>query len=253
MADGAAVGGESTAGGSLGQMVLAVVRSGVLGLSSLFAIGIWLNVLLVVAGGDGIGTMLQSGLGVVALGLGTGTVALLFMLGRGYDISYIDLALPSKRDWGYVVGGVVSIFVILMAISILLSQLGIGTADHSIEQTARQGNAEILLLFIPLSWLIIGPGEELLYRNIIQKSLYETFSEYGALVVASGIFALAHVLAYAPGSTLTELAGTLTVIFFLSLVLGFTYLKTRNLVVSALIHGTFDAILFGLMYLQFAG
>ncbi len=138
-------------------------------------------------------------------------------------------------------------------LSALLSLFGVQEASHSVERTAKNGNAKILLLFIPLSWLIIGPCEELLYRNIIQKSLYDTFSDVGAVVVASVVFALAHVFAYGSGSTPVQLAGTLVVIFVLSLVLGTVYLKTGNLTASALVHGTFDAIVFATMYLQFAG
>ncbi|WP_458185658.1 CPBP family intramembrane glutamic endopeptidase [Haladaptatus sp. NG-WS-4] len=254
MADGTAgVGGESPTGGSLGQMVFAVFRSGVLGFSGLFAISLWASAILLVFGPDSLGPMQKLALSALALGLGTGTVALIFMVGRGHGLSFLDFKLPDRRDFGYIAFGVVALFVLQIAIAVALTQLGVGTADHNIEQTASRGNPEILLVLIPAAWLIIGPGEELLYRNIIQKSLYGTFSEYSAVVVASIVFALAHIPAYATGSTLTATAGTLVVIFFLSLVLGFVYLKTDNLTVSALVHGTFDAILFGLMYLQFAG
>jgi uncharacterized protein len=254
MADGTAgVGDESSTGGSVGQMLLAVVRSGVLGFSGLFAISLWASAILVVFGRDNLGPMQELGLSALALGLGTGTVALIFMVGRGYGLSYLDFERPSKRDVGFISLGVIALFALQIAIAVALTQIGVGTADHNVQQTASQGNPEILLVLIPASWLIIGPGEELLYRNIIQKSLYGTFSEYGAVVVASVVFALAHIPAYAAGSTLTATAGTLVVIFFLSLVLGYLYLETGNLTVSALVHGTFDAILFGIMYLQFAG
>ncbi|MFH5799724.1 lysostaphin resistance A-like protein [Haladaptatus sp. CMAA 1911] len=253
MEDGTVTGvGESSAPTSLGEMVRAVLQSGALGFSGLLAISVWASILLVLAGGR-VGTMVQSGLSVVSLGLGTGTVALIFLAGRGLGRSYLDFEIPTRRDLGYTAAGIVVIFLVMFLLSFLLTQLGVRTASHSVEQQARNGNPAILLLFIPLSWLVIGPCEELLYRNIIQKSLYDSFSEYGAVVVASIVFALAHVLAYATGSTLLELAGTLLVIFFLSLVLGTVYLKTGNLTASALVHGTFDAILFALMYLQFAG
>ncbi|WP_227353470.1 CPBP family intramembrane glutamic endopeptidase [Haladaptatus salinisoli] len=258
MADGTAgVGDESSTGGSFGQMLLAmllaVIRSAVLGFSGLFAISLWASALLVVFGRESLGPMQKLALSALALGLGTGTVALIFMAGRGYGLSYLDFDLPNKRDLGYTSIGIIALFALQIAVVVVLTQVGVGTADHNIEQTASQGNPQILLVLIPASWLIIGPGEELLYRNIIQKSLYGPFSEYGAVVVASVVFALAHIPAYAAGSTLVATAGTLVVIFFLSLVLGYLYLATGNVTVSALVHGTFDAILFALMYLQFAG
>ncbi len=253
MEDGTAgVGGNSLTGGSLRQMVRAVAISGVLGFSGLFAISLWATALLLIVGPNSLGPIEQLGLSAVALGLGTGTVAVLFMAGRGYGSSYLDFKIPDLSDVGYTAVGIIVLFLLQIAVAIVLTQIGVGTADHNIEQQARQGNPQMLLILIPASWLLIGPGEELLYRNIIQKSLYDTFSDYGAVVVASAIFALAHIPAYAAGSTLVATAGTLVVIFFLSLVLGALYLKTGNLTVSALVHGSFDAILFAVMYLQYA-
>lgn len=251
MDDGTTAGvGKSANDASFGQMAWAVLQSGILGFSGLLAISVWATVLVVAAGGNRIGIALQSALTVVALGLGTGTVAIIYLANRGLNASYLDFKVPSKRDVGYIAGGVVLIFLLMYVLSFLLTTLGISTASHSIEQTAKNGNAKVLLLFIPLSWLVIGPGEELLYRNIIQKSLYDTFSEFGAVVIASVVFALAHVFAYASGSTPTQLAGTLVVIFVLSLVLGTVYLKTGNLTASALVHGTFDAVVFAALYFQ---
>jgi membrane protease YdiL (CAAX protease family) len=254
MDDGTATGvGESSNPTSLGEMVRAVLQGGALGFSGLLAISVWASILLVLAGGQSVGIMVQTGLSIVSLGLGTGTVAFLFLAGKGLGRSFLDFKIPTRSDLGYTAAGIVAIFVLMFLLSFLLTQLGVQTASHSVEQTAKNGNPAVLLLFIPLSWLVIGPCEELLYRNIIQKSLYDSFSDYGAVVVASIVFALAHVLAYATGSTPLELAGTLLVIFFLSLVLGTVYLKTENLTASALVHGTFDAIVFASMYLQFAG
>ncbi|WP_440007259.1 lysostaphin resistance A-like protein [Halomicrococcus sp. SG-WS-1] len=250
MTDGTATGasGDARQSRSVASMVFAVLRSGALGLSGLLAIAVWTTILLGVFGD--VGPNLRLGLSAVALGLGTGSVALLFLLGRGMGLSYLDFRVPDWRGLGYAVGGVVALFVLQVAVAVALTQVGVQTADHSIEQTAQQGNPQMLLVLIPASWLLIGPGEELLYRNIIQKSLYDTFSKRGALVVASAIFALAHIPAYAIGSTLAATAGTLVIIFLLSLVLGFLYLRTGNLTVSALVHGTFDAIIFAAMYVS---
>ncbi|MCO8242928.1 MULTISPECIES: type II CAAX endopeptidase family protein [unclassified Haladaptatus] len=250
MEDGTATSsGESSNHPSHARMVQAVLRSGALGALGLFAISLWATVLVALAGGTSVGVMVQSALSIVSLGLGTGTIALAVIAKRGLD--YVDFEVPSRRDIGYALAGIVAILLLTYLSSALLSLFGVQEASHSVEQTAKSGNPEILLLFIPLSWLIIGPCEELLYRNIIQKSLYDTFSGYGAVVVASGIFALAHVFVYSSGSTPAQLGGTLATIFLLSLVLGTVYLKTENLTASALVHGTFDAIAFATIYLQF--
>ncbi len=234
---------------SFGQMVQAVLQSGALAALGLFAISVWATILVAVAGGKNAGVMVQSALSIVSLGLGTGTIALVVIAERG--LGYVDFEIPSKRDLGYVLVGIVLIFLLMYLSSVFLSLFGVQEASHSVEQTAKKGNPGTLLLFIPLSWLIIGPCEELLYRNIIQKSLYDTFSNTGAVVVASVVFALAHVFVYSSGSTPAQLVGTLATIFLLSLVLGTVYFKTENLTASALVHGTFDAIAFATLYLQF--
>jgi membrane protease YdiL (CAAX protease family) len=250
MADSTATGAGGDAAGSpgLATMVMAVLRSGALGLSGLLAISIWLSILLGIF--SGVGPVLQQGLSALALGLGTGTVAVIYLVGRQKSLSFLDFYVPDRRDLVYVLLGSLALLGLQIAIGIALTQAGVNTADHSVEQAARQGNPDMLLALVPAAWLLIGPGEELLYRNIIQKSLYETFSKRGAVVVASVIFALAHGLAYATTASLVATAAALGVIFLLSLVLGFLYLRTGNVTVPALVHGTFDAIVFAAMWLS---
>jgi membrane protease YdiL (CAAX protease family) len=226
------------------------------GFAGLFAIAAWASVLLTVA--DGLlssepGTAARLALNAVALGLGTGTVALVYFQLTDKTVAYLDVAVPSKRGVGYVVGGAVALLALQLLVGVAFDQLGVETADHSVQQAAAGGNPEVLLLLIPAAWLVIGPGEELLYRNVIQKSLYDHFGEWGAVLVGSVAFALAHIPAYAAGASAGALVLTLLVIFLLSVVLGVAYLRTENVVVPALIHGTFDAIVFAAMYLQLTG
>ncbi|WP_137284484.1 CPBP family intramembrane glutamic endopeptidase [Halorussus salinisoli] len=241
---------------SLGQAAKEIAWSLTVGFAGLFAIAAWGSVLLgllteFLPGEPG--TASQLVVGAIALGFGTGTVALVYFQMSDKTLAYLDFRLPDARDVGYIVAGVVALFGLQAVVAVVFSQLGISTAEHSVQQTASGGNADVLLLLIPASWLIIGPGEELLYRNIIQKSLYGTFGEWGAVLVGSVVFALAHIPAYAGGADLGGLLSTLVVIFFLSLVLGASYLKTDNVTVSAVIHGTFDAIIFAAMYVQMSG
>ncbi|WP_128476592.1 CPBP family intramembrane glutamic endopeptidase [Halorussus pelagicus] len=241
---------------SLRQAAKAASWSLAVGYAGLFAIAMWGSLLVTVAAGvvpGEPGTAVRLALSSVALGLGTGTVALVYFQWSDKTLAHLDFRIPSVRDVGYTVGGVVAIFALQSVISVVLTELGVGTANHNIQQTAA-GNASVLLLMIPAAWLIIGPGEELLYRNIIQNELYDTFGGWGAVVVGSVAFSLAHIPAYSAGaSDFASLASTLAVIFCLSFVLGATYLKTDNVTVPALIHGTYDAVVFGAMYLQLSG
>jgi membrane protease YdiL (CAAX protease family) len=240
----------------IGRAVTATTWAIGVGFAGLFAIAAWASVLLAAATtvlSAEPGTAVQLALSAVALGLGTGTIALVYFRLTEKTRSYLDVRITSMRDVGYVVAGVVALLGLQILVGVALDQLSVETASHSVQQTASAGNPEVLLLLIPTSWLIIGPGEELLYRNVIQKSLYDQFGKWGAVLVGSVAFALAHIPAYAAGASLGALSVTLVVIFLLSVVLGAAYLRTENVVVPALIHGTFDAVVFAAMYVQLTG
>ncbi|MDY6817240.1 MAG: type II CAAX endopeptidase family protein [Halobacteriales archaeon] len=194
---------------------------------------------------------IATALSTIALGFGTATVAIVYLRASDRGFEFIDVGVPSLRDFGFVVAGVVTIIGLNLAIGWLFQQLGVESASHSVIETA-QSTPEILLVLIPLTYLIIGPGEELLYRNVVQKSLYEAFSRPAAVVVASAIFASAHFFAYASGNVLATI-NTLTVIFALSMILGLLYARTNNVVVPALVHGTLNAVAFAASYAEITG
>ncbi len=180
----------------------------------------------------------------MALGITGVTAAYLSLSER--PLSFLDIRRPTLSDLGWFVGGLIGIFVALIGISMLMAATGTESASHATEQQAQQ-NPEALLILIPAAIFIIGPFEELLYRNVIQKHLYGQFSRVGAVVVASVIFAAIHTAAYwtaGPGAVL----GSLGVVFALSLVLGAVYERTENLLVPALIHGIYDAVIFVSLY-----
>lgn len=220
-----------------------------IGVSGLF-VGILVGMAIVAAVPTS-NRVLQQGLSTAGFSIGLGVVAIVFLVLTENDLSYIDLGWFSRRDWGYAIGGVVAMYGILFGLSVLFSALGIPSTQHGLIEAARD-NPEMLLLFIPLSFVAIGPGEELLNRNIIQKYLYESYSRYSAVVVATVVFTLIHLPAYATG-TGAEIFSTLIRLFAISLVLGIVYERTENVIVSAVVHGTYDAIQFGLAYVALTG
>lgn len=91
-------------------------------------------------------------------------------------------------------------------------------------------------------------------RNVVQKRLYGTFSRRGAVVAASVVFTLTHLPAYAtPGASALALGVTLARLCCVALVLGAVYERTDSVVASALVHGCFDAVQFGLLFYALAG
>lgn len=180
---------------------------------------------------------------VMLQGVGFGSVGLgyLYYSRAGFDLLHVSW--PGLRELIWFVAGLVGLFVALIAFNLLLLALGIETAQHELVDLGLE-NPELLLVLIPLSILLVGPGEELLFRGVIQELLRERFSAFVAIGIASVLFAVAHVGALAGEGILP----TLVVYFVLSVLLGLVYEYSRNLVVPALIHGVFNAIQFSLLY-----
>jgi membrane protease YdiL (CAAX protease family) len=195
--------------------------------------------------------LVQFALVTVLFGVGLAIVAAFFLAVTDYGIDYLDVATPDRRDALYAVGGSIAIFALLLGLGALSDALGLGGAESSLIEQARQ-NPEILLVLVPLSYLVIGVGEELLFRNVVQKYLAESFSATGAILVGCAVFTLMHLPTYFSQDAV-GLFSTLVRLFFLSLVLGVAYERTDNVVVPILIHGTFDAVQFAALYLILTG
>lgn len=225
---------------------LAIV--GIVGLFSAYVVVSVLAIPMYLAFGgitDFQGTVLSQ----LATAIGTMLVAVGYLVATDRELSFLDVRIPSLRDVKWIVGGIFILFGTLLAISVVMSSAGVESSNHSTAKLAEE-NPEVLLVLIPAAILIIGPFEELLYRNVIQKTMYDVFSRSGAVVVGSVVFAAVHLMAYDTG-TLGGLIASLGVVFGLSLVLGFIYERTDNLVVPALVHGIYNAIVFANLYLTY--
>jgi len=195
--------------------------------------------------------VLQYGLTVLSLqGIGFIVTVLVFLQMRDrFDL--IRAHVPSLKDVALMVGGLIGLLVLLAAISALYSVIGVETPEVQLVEEGLE-NPELMLLLIPLAYLLIGPGEELMFRGAVQGLLREVYAPGPAIVVASLIFALAHVTNVI-GAPPSQMAAYLGAIFALSLLLGALYEYTDNLVVSAFVHATYDAILFLAIYAQGIG
>jgi membrane protease YdiL (CAAX protease family) len=224
---------------ALGGFAVAVVVV-VLGVAGLGALGVPLQsqpVLLVPTA-----TILQ--------GLGFG-IAVLAYLRWADRMDLVRLRLPGLRDTAATLLGVVGLLGALAAVSFVFTQLGVDTAANQIEEIGTN-NPEVMLYMIPLAFLVIGPGEELLFRGAIQGRFREAYAVAPAILLSSALFAVAHITALT-GSTLAAKAATIAALFALSIILGVVYEYTDNLVVPALVHGAYDAIIFFAIYAQATG
>jgi len=193
-------------------------------------------------------------LGSLGLGLGLFTLSFLYLHFTKTPLTFIDLHFPTKSDISYVLAGLFVLFLAIFSAAIIFSYIGAETATHSVESIATS-NPKTLLYFIPISLLLIGPSEELLYRNIIQKLLYNSFSPKISIIISSIIFSAVHLFAYSGGNLSQNFISTLNsllVIFILSLIIGAVYYKTKNLFSAALLHGLYDSIIFLVLFYQYS-
>ncbi|GAA0298624.1 CPBP family intramembrane glutamic endopeptidase [Halarchaeum salinum] len=162
-------------------------------------------------------------------------------------LTYFDVRLD-RRAALWAGGGLVAMFVVLGATGVVANALGIGGATHGTVAAIRE-TPWLGLLLVPVSLLFVGPGEELLMRNVVQKRLYSAFSRRAAIVLASLVFTLVHLPAYAtPGVSTLALGVTLARLCCVALVLGTVYERTDSVVAAALAHGGYDAIQFGALF-----
>ncbi|MBX0285828.1 CPBP family intramembrane glutamic endopeptidase [Haloarcula salinisoli] len=255
------------------QSAIALVSALGLGAGGL-ALGFALLVLTVL----GIGLLTGSGLStfgflvlslVLVQGIGCGGVALSYYKLRpviaprvrsALDIGGegpafgIPVSVPSLREVGIVLAGYAAAIVWVMISGILLTVLqelrgqSLNTGENAAAELGRS-NPELLLLLIPASILVIGPGEELLFRGVVQARIRERFSRVPGIAIASLFFAALHIVALVGGSLVGNLV-VVSILFGTATVFGVAYEYAENIVVPSLIHGLYNATLFTLLYVS---
>jgi membrane protease YdiL (CAAX protease family) len=194
--------------------------------------------------------VLGTGLSIVFQGAGFGVAVLLYMaVTDNWDL--VGIRVPTLRDVGYAVAGLVALFAGYLAIAGIVSYLGVTPAQNDIVEAGQQ-NPALVPLLIPLAILVVGPSEELLFRGAIQGVLRESYSAVPAIAIASLLFGVAHVFALL-GGPLSGILVYISVTFVLGMILGYIYERTDNVVVPSLVHGVYNAILFTLLYVQVSG
>ena len=194
------------------------------------------------------------GISMIALqGIAFPVTAWLYVRRRGVSWEYIPVAAPDLRDIAYVVAGFVFAFVAANVIGAALITVFSTEPAQNTGATTALANPEIIPYLAVLQILLIGPGEELLYRGVVQNRLGEALPAPAAIFLASLIFASIHFfsLSGAPQARLVSIS----VLVLPTLVFGTMYELSENLVVPALIHGAYNATLFSLLYItiRFAG
>lgn len=216
------------------------------GIVTAFVLTVGLAVLL-----DAVGVELGVAASVIVVltltaGVAFGGVSVAYVRLRGLDPSFIGLRVPTVRDLAWIGGGYLLALGSVVVASAIVAAGGGRPAPNQLSQIGLE-HPEVLLLIVPASLLLIGPGEELLFRGVIQGTLRESFGSATAVVLAAAIFAGVHYVAVSGGvgARLT----TIAILFLPSLVFGAAYERTGNLVVPALVHGLYNSTLAVLLFL----
>lgn len=192
---------------------------------------------------------LRLGLSTVLLqGVGFGGVAVAYLKLRNLEFRFAPFSVPDLRDLAVTAAGFAGVLAILFAASATLSALGVQSAQNRIVEIGQR-NPNAFLVLIPLSFLLVGPAEELLYRGVVQGLLREYFHPIRAIVLASALFAAIHVFSLTGDGKFVYVG----MVFALALVLGGIYEYTGNLTVPALVHGAYNAFQFASVYVQSTG
>lgn len=171
---------------------------------------------------------------------------------RGLPLRAVGIRVPSLVELAIGAGVFGITLLYLMVAGFLMQQTGTQGANNQVADLAME-NPEIILALLPGAYLLIGPGEELLFRGVVQGRLRESFSAVPAILIASVIFAAIHVFSLQPTAPLSAKLVTVTLLMGPSIAFGAVYEYTENIVVPALLHGTYDAFLFIALYLVASG
>jgi membrane protease YdiL (CAAX protease family) len=113
------------------------------------------------------------------------------------------------------------------------------------------GAPRSILTTLAVGATLVPVAEEVFFRNVLQKRLAESLPEWGAIGGSSVLFTAIHVGNFA--ATPTAVGVGLAKVFGSALLLGYVYNRTRNLTLTVIAHSGFNALVYGLSYLQAVG
>lgn len=174
-------------------------------------------------------------------------IAILYFRQRERSLrEFIPVAVPNLKQVGIIIAGWLGALVLLnVGATVVIRLLETEPAGNAAGEIAAQ-NPEFIPFLIPLVFLLNAPGEELLFRGVIQGLLRERFGPVGAILLATSAFAPIHITALI-GSFQAALV-TIVLLSIPSIVFGAVYEWTDNIVVPTLVHGLYNATLFTALY-----
>lgn len=172
-------------------------------------------------------------------------------LARVGDRELVHLERPTLRVAGWIVVGLVGLYALNFVAAAVLATLGIEPAANRVIVDNRDQPVALLYL-AAVSVLFVAPGEELLFRGVVQGLFRRVAGAVPAVAVASMAFGLVHVPALIgvpeTDPTVVQLAAYVVIAALLGAVLGTVYERTRTLAAPVAIHGLWNAYQFLAVY-----
>ncbi|MGI0487665.1 type II CAAX prenyl endopeptidase Rce1 family protein [Pantanalinema rosaneae CENA516] len=136
------------------------------------------------------------------------------------------------RWWLWGIGGYLAALPLVILVSLINQQIWQGKGgSNPILPIALENKDSVALTIFFITASVAAPiFEELLFRGFLLPSLTRYFPMWGAIALSSVIFAVAHL-------NLSEVLPLMT----LGMVLGFVYVRSRNLLSSMLLHGIWNS------------
>ncbi|WP_336001404.1 CPBP family intramembrane glutamic endopeptidase [Halorientalis halophila] len=180
-------------------------------------------------------------------GIGFPLVGFVYLRYRGRRVrEFVPVRVPSLREVGVIVGGWIGALVLVGIVGVAIQVTGTTAAENQAGQIISE-NPGFVPYLLPFVFLLNGPGEEFLFRGVIQGQFREEFHPAAAIVLATMMFAPIHIFSLV--GSLQAAAVTIGILTLPSLVFGAVYEYTDNFVVPALVHSLYNATLFGSIYL----
>ena len=186
---------------------------------------------------------------IAVQGVGFPVAGYAYLRYRGRRVwEFVPTTFPSLRQIGVIVGGWIGALVLVSIAGVIIQLTGTTAAENQAGQVVTE-NPEFVPYLLPFVFLLNGPGEEFLFRGVIQGRFREEFGPAAAIVLATLMFAPIHVFSFV-GATPQAALVTISILTVPSLIFGAVYEITDNFTVPALVHGLYNATLFGSIYLS---
>jgi membrane protease YdiL (CAAX protease family) len=173
-----------------------------------------------------------------------GVLGAVYLQFRPVKVHY-GLRWPTRRDFGWIIGGVIAVVVVSVFAEIIFSSFRDGDATTISAAAAVANPITVYSIFIIGNFLFIAPLEEFLFRGVIQGRLREAFGPVAAISITGIGFALGHILSYWYGGSnvlSVSVAAALFGIAATGMVLGAIYERTESLLIVTIIHGLVNAL-----------